>query len=98
MSCCCRIRASTNPARPPPTTAMDGTEEEDMAAPRKGIGEWDVYGVYDQMCTLYPSRGKQARSAAVTDEPTPVIWARLSGQGRGPARTLDHRAITRAAI
>ena len=34
----------------------------------------------------------------MTDEPTPVIWARLSGQGRGPARTLDYRAITRAAI
>jgi AcrR family transcriptional regulator len=39
-----------------------------------------------------------ARSAAVTDEPPPVIWARLSGQGRGPVRTLDHRAITTAAI
>jgi AcrR family transcriptional regulator len=34
----------------------------------------------------------------VTDQPPPVIWARLSGQGRGPARTLDHRAITAAAI
>jgi AcrR family transcriptional regulator len=34
----------------------------------------------------------------VTDDPPPVIWARLSGQGRGPARTLDHRAITTAAI
>lgn len=31
-------------------------------------------------------------------EPPPVIWARLSGQGRGPARTLDHAAITDAAI
>jgi AcrR family transcriptional regulator len=39
-----------------------------------------------------------ARSAAVTDEPPPVIWARLSGQGRGPVRTLDYRAITTAAI
>jgi AcrR family transcriptional regulator len=27
-----------------------------------------------------------------------VIWARLSGQGRGPARTIDHVAITGAAI
>jgi AcrR family transcriptional regulator len=34
----------------------------------------------------------------VTDEPPPVIWARLSGQGRGPVRTLDHVAITAAAI
>jgi len=34
----------------------------------------------------------------VTDEPPPVIWARLSGQGRGPVRTLDHRAITTAAV
>ncbi|MCO1657145.1 TetR/AcrR family transcriptional regulator [Pseudonocardia humida] len=32
------------------------------------------------------------------DEPPPVIWARLSGQGRGPARTLDHAAITAAAV
>jgi AcrR family transcriptional regulator len=39
-----------------------------------------------------------AGSAAVTDEPPPVIWARLSGQGRGPVRTLDYRAITTAAI
>jgi AcrR family transcriptional regulator len=31
-------------------------------------------------------------------EPRPVIWARLSGQGRGPARTLDHETITNAAI
>jgi AcrR family transcriptional regulator len=34
----------------------------------------------------------------VKSEPPPVIWARLSGQGRGPARTLDHAAITDAAI
>jgi len=34
----------------------------------------------------------------VPDDPPPVIWARLSGQGRGPARTLDHGAITAAAI
>jgi AcrR family transcriptional regulator len=34
----------------------------------------------------------------VNDEPSPVIWARLSGQGRGPARTLDYAAITSAAI
>ncbi|WP_018656049.1 TetR/AcrR family transcriptional regulator [Actinomadura flavalba] len=34
----------------------------------------------------------------MTDEPPPVIWARLSGQGRGPARTLDHGAITAAAV
>ncbi|HEY0812534.1 MAG TPA: TetR/AcrR family transcriptional regulator [Pseudonocardia sp.] len=32
------------------------------------------------------------------DEPPPVIWARLSGQGRGPVRTLDYAAITTAAI
>lgn len=31
-------------------------------------------------------------------EPQPVIWARLSGQGRGPARTLDYETITAAAI
>lgn len=31
-------------------------------------------------------------------EPQPVIWSRLSGQGRGPARTLDHETITAAAI
>lgn len=31
-------------------------------------------------------------------DPPPLIWARLSGQGRGPARTLDHEAITAAAI
>ncbi|GAA1861112.1 TetR/AcrR family transcriptional regulator C-terminal domain-containing protein [Pseudonocardia ailaonensis] len=31
-------------------------------------------------------------------DPPPVIWARLSGQGRGPVRTLDHRAITAAAV
>jgi AcrR family transcriptional regulator len=34
----------------------------------------------------------------VTTEPRPVVWARLSGQGRGPARTLDHSTITDAAI
>ncbi|GAA1305405.1 TetR/AcrR family transcriptional regulator [Pseudonocardia xinjiangensis] len=34
----------------------------------------------------------------MTDEPPPVIWARLSSQGRGPARTLDHTAITAVAI
>jgi len=34
----------------------------------------------------------------VADEPPPVIWARLSSQGRGPVRTLDHVAITTAAI
>lgn len=34
----------------------------------------------------------------MTDEPPPVIWARLSGQGRGPVRTLDYAAITTAAI
>lgn len=34
----------------------------------------------------------------MTDDPPPVIWARLSGQGRGPARTLDHAAITAAAV
>jgi AcrR family transcriptional regulator len=34
----------------------------------------------------------------LTDEPSPIIWARLSGQGRGPARTLDYAAITTAAI
>ncbi|WP_281690417.1 TetR/AcrR family transcriptional regulator [Pseudonocardia thermophila] len=34
----------------------------------------------------------------MTDDPPRVIWARLSGQGRGPARVLDHRAITAAAI
>jgi AcrR family transcriptional regulator len=31
-------------------------------------------------------------------EPQPVIWARLSGQGRGPTRTLDYETITAAAI
>ena len=31
-------------------------------------------------------------------EPPPVIWARLSSQGRGPTRTLDYGAITSAAI
>jgi AcrR family transcriptional regulator len=30
--------------------------------------------------------------------PRPVIWARLSEQGRGPARTLDHVTITAAAV
>jgi AcrR family transcriptional regulator len=34
----------------------------------------------------------------VVEEPPPVIWARLSSQGRGPARTLDYSAITTAAI
>lgn len=34
----------------------------------------------------------------MADEPPPVIWARLSSQGRGPARTLDYAAITAAAI
>jgi len=34
----------------------------------------------------------------VTSERPPVIWARLTGQGRGPARTLDHTTITDAAI
>jgi AcrR family transcriptional regulator len=38
------------------------------------------------------------RSEAVTDEAPPIIWARLSEQGRGPVRTLDHRAITAAAV
>jgi AcrR family transcriptional regulator len=38
------------------------------------------------------------RRAAVPDEPPPIIWARLSGQGRGPLRTLDYAAITTAAI
>ncbi|GAA2515757.1 TetR/AcrR family transcriptional regulator [Winogradskya humida] len=28
----------------------------------------------------------------------PVIWTRLTGQGRGPARALDHRMIVEAAI
>jgi AcrR family transcriptional regulator len=31
-------------------------------------------------------------------EPPPVIWARLSSQGRGPVRTLDHATITDTAI
>ena len=31
-------------------------------------------------------------------DPPPVIWARLSTQGRGPVRTLDYAAITAAAI
>jgi len=34
----------------------------------------------------------------VAAEPPPVIWARLSSQGRGPTRTLDYGAITSAAI
>jgi AcrR family transcriptional regulator len=34
----------------------------------------------------------------VADVPSPVIWARLSSQGRGPVRTLDYVAITAAAI
>ncbi len=34
----------------------------------------------------------------MADEPPPVIWARLSSQGRGPARTLNHVAITAVAI
>jgi AcrR family transcriptional regulator len=34
----------------------------------------------------------------VPSDPPPVIWARLSDQGRGPARTLDYTAITRVAI
>jgi AcrR family transcriptional regulator len=34
----------------------------------------------------------------VSSEPSPIIWARLTGQGRGPARTLDHTTITDAAI
>lgn len=34
----------------------------------------------------------------MADEPPPVIWARLSSQGRGPVRTLDYVAITAAAI
>jgi AcrR family transcriptional regulator len=34
----------------------------------------------------------------VVDEQPRVIWARLSSQGRGPARTLDYSAITAAAI
>ncbi|HEX3813397.1 MAG TPA: TetR/AcrR family transcriptional regulator [Mycobacteriales bacterium] len=34
----------------------------------------------------------------MVDEPPPVIWARLSSQGRGPVRTLDYAAITAAAI
>ncbi|WP_298799630.1 TetR/AcrR family transcriptional regulator C-terminal domain-containing protein [Pseudonocardia sp. 73-21] len=34
----------------------------------------------------------------MVDEPPPVIWARLSTQGRGPARTLDHAAITAVAV
>lgn len=34
----------------------------------------------------------------MTDPPPPIIWERLSGQGRGPVRTLDHSAITAAAI
>ena len=33
----------------------------------------------------------------VHDQP-PVIWARLSSQGRGPQRTLDYVAITTAAV
>src|ERR1700712_4277865 len=53
------------------------------------------------MYTPYPSQSTHAtdsRSTAVADAPPPVIWARLSSQGRGPVRTLDHVAITRAAI
>jgi AcrR family transcriptional regulator len=34
----------------------------------------------------------------VAEEPPPVIWARLSSQGRGPVRTLDYSAITAAAV
>jgi AcrR family transcriptional regulator len=34
----------------------------------------------------------------MASEPSPIIWARLSGQGRGPTRTLDHATITDAAI
>lgn len=34
----------------------------------------------------------------MADEPLPVIWARLSSQGRGPMRTLDYAAITGVAI
>ena len=34
----------------------------------------------------------------MADDPPPVIWARLSTQGRGPVRTLDYTAITTAAI
>ena len=34
----------------------------------------------------------------MADEPPPVIWARLSSQGRGPERTLDHTSITAVAI
>lgn len=34
----------------------------------------------------------------MADEPPPVIWTRLSSQGRGPVRTLDHEAITTVAI
>ena len=34
----------------------------------------------------------------MADKPPPVIWARLSRQGRGPVRTLDYAAITAAAI
>ncbi|WP_345422702.1 TetR/AcrR family transcriptional regulator [Pseudonocardia xishanensis] len=37
-------------------------------------------------------------STAMADDPPPVIWARLSSQGRGPVRTLDHEAITAAAV
>lgn len=34
----------------------------------------------------------------MTPEPQPVIWARLSPQGRGPTRTLDYATITGVAI
>jgi AcrR family transcriptional regulator len=53
----------------------------------------------DMYTVFFPYDARNdARSAAVTDEPPPVIWARLSSQGRGPVRTLDHVAITTAAI
>jgi AcrR family transcriptional regulator len=34
----------------------------------------------------------------VSPDPQPLIWTRLSNQGRGPVRTLDHVTITDAAV
>lgn len=34
----------------------------------------------------------------MADDLPPVIWARLSSQGRGPVRTLDYAVITAAAV
>src|SRR5689334_20484212 len=84
------MRASTRPPMPAPTMAIRG---RDMRAPGcVRCTQLDVYTV--RLAYSVCNQGGRV----TTTEPRPVVWARLSGQGRGPARTLDHATITGTAV